>query len=216
MSGTGSPYDGRGRPAGGGRGRRPAGSDSREEIITAARRQFGELGYRRASMRGIAAEAGVDPRLILHFFGSKQELFVAVVDVPFDPQTTFERVLAAGAVGLGRRLAEVVLGVLESPEGRRTLTGLIRAAASEEAAASMVRDLVARRMLLPLASRVGGDRPEFRAALVASQVVGLTMARYVVGVPPLVEATHDELVAALAPVFDHYLTGPLDRAPNGV
>jgi AcrR family transcriptional regulator len=167
-------------------------------------------------MRGIAAEAGVDPRLILHFFGSKQELFVAVVDLPFDPATTFEHVLAAGAVGLGRRLAEVVLGVLESPEGRRTLTGLIRAAASEEAAASMVRDLVARRMLLPLASRVGGDRPEFRAAMVASQVVGLTMARYVVGVPPLAEATRDELVAALAPVFDHYLTGPLDLAPDGV
>src|SRR4051794_41794745 len=101
MSGTGSPHDGGGRPAGGGRGRRPAGSDSREEIITAARRQFGELGYRRASMRGIAAEAGVDPRLIPHFLGSKQEPFVGGGDVPVDPGTTLQQGVPAGGPGRG-------------------------------------------------------------------------------------------------------------------
>src|SRR4051794_41354956 len=119
MSGTDSPRAGRERRAGGQRGRRPAGSDSREEIVVAARRQFGELGYRRASMRGIAAEAGVDPRLILHFFGSKQELFVAVVDLPFDPATTFEQVLAAGAGGLGGGPAGGGPGVVRSPGGGR-------------------------------------------------------------------------------------------------
>ena len=194
----------------GGRGRRPAGSGTREAIVAAARRQFGELGYQRASLRSIAAEARVDPRLVLHFFGSKQELFASVVELPFDPETTFDALLEPGERGLGRRVAEFLLTILDSPEGRRTVTGLIRAAASEEEAAATIRDLVARRLLLPLASRVGRDRPELRASLVASQIVGLAMARHVVGLTPLATASQAELVAALAPVFDHYLAGRLD------
>ena len=194
----------------GGRGRRPAGSGTREAIAAAARRQFGELGYRRASLRSIADEAGVDPRLVLHFFGSKQELFAAVVELPFDPPEAFDALLGPGEQGLGRRVAEFLLAVLDSPEGRKTVTGLIRAAASEEEAAATIRELVARRLLLPLASRVGRDRPEFRASLVASQIVGLAMTRHVVGLAPLATASHAELVAALAPVFDHYLTDQLD------
>jgi Tetracyclin repressor-like, C-terminal domain len=107
-------------------------------------------------------------------------------------------------------VAEFVLAILDSPEGRKTATGLIRAAASEEEAAATIRELLARRLLLPLASRVGRDRPELRASLVASQIVGLAMARHVVGLTPLTTASHAELVAALAPVFEHYLTDPLD------
>jgi AcrR family transcriptional regulator len=193
-----------------GRGRRPAGSGTREAIAAAAQRQFGELGYRRTSLRSIAVEAGVDPRLVLHFFGSKQELFASVVELPFDPETAFDALLSPGEQGLGRRVAEFVLAVLDSPEGRKTITGLIRAAASEEEAAATIRDLVGRRLLLPLASRVARDRPELRASLVASQIVGLAMARHIVGLTPLATASHAQLIAALAPVFDHYLTGHLD------
>jgi AcrR family transcriptional regulator len=198
------------RVAAGGRGRRPAGSGTREAIAAAARRQFGALGYQRASLRSIAREAGVDPRLVLHFFGSKQQLFAAVVEIPFDPETVFDTLLAPGEQGLGRRVAEFLLTVLDSPEGRKTVTGLIRAAASEEEAAATIRELVAQRLLLPLAARVGRDRPELRASLVASQIVGLAMTRHVVGLTPLTTASRAELVAALAPVFDHYLTGHLD------
>lgn len=196
--------------ASGGRGRRPAGSGTREAIAAAARRQFGELGYQRASLRSIAGEAGVDPRLVLHFFGSKQELFASVVELPFEPEAAFDALLAPGEQGLGRRVAEFLLGILDSPEGRKTITGLIRAAVSEEEAAATIRELVARRLLLPLASRVGRDQPELRASLVASQVVGLAMARHVVGLTPLTTASHATLAAALAPVFEHYLTGHLD------
>ncbi|MGZ4613604.1 MAG: TetR/AcrR family transcriptional regulator [Kineosporiaceae bacterium] len=200
----------------GGRGRRPTGADTREAIMAAARRQFAEVGYRRASMRAIAAEAGVDPRLILHFFGSKQELFVAVVEFPFEPAEVFDRLLATppdargpGVPSMGRRFAEFVLSILEDPRARGTMTGLLRAAASEEEAAAMVRDLIATRMLLPFAKRVGRDRPEFRAALVASSIVGIVMARHVVAVPPMAEASAAEIVDAIAPVLDHYLTGDL-------
>jgi hypothetical protein len=127
--------------------------------------------------------------LVLHFFGSKQELFASVVELPFDPETTFDALLAPGEQGHGRRVAEFILGVLDSSEGRKTVTGLIRAAASEEAAAATIRELVAQRLLLPLASRVGRDRPELRASLVASQIVGLAMARHVVGLTPLTTAS---------------------------
>lgn len=190
------------------RGRRPTGSGTREAIEKVARRQFAELGYPGTTMRGIAKEAGVDPRLVGHFFGSKQQLFVAVVELPFDPEAVFDQLLAPGAVDLGRRLAGFVLGLQEDPRSRNTLTGLIRAAASEKPAAEMVRELLTARLLLPLARRVGGTDPELRAALLGSQIVGLTFARHVVGVHPLAQADRDRLVAAIAPVLEHYLTGP--------
>lgn len=195
------------------RGRRPSGSDTRGAIAEAARRQFGALGYRRASLRAIAAEAGVDQRLVAHFFGSKQELFAAVVELPFEPAIALDQLHAAGEAGVGRRLAEFVLSILESSDGRRTLTGLIRAAASEEQAARLIREFVTHRLLTPLADRVGRDHPDLRASLIASQIVGLTMTRHIVGLNPVVSAPRELLVDALAPVFEHYLSGELDSPP---
>lgn len=191
------------------RGRRPPGSGTKEAIAAAARSQFGAHGYQRTSLRSIAAEAGVDPRLVLHFFGSKQQLFLSVVELPFDPASVFPAILGDGGPGVGRRLAEFMVGVLDSPERRSIATGIVRAAASEEEAARLWRDVVAEKMLVPLASRVARDRPELRAALAGSQIVGLIMARHVVGVTALAEAPKDQLVDALAPVFEHYLTGDL-------
>jgi AcrR family transcriptional regulator len=191
------------------RGRRPAGSNTRAAIEAAARRRFAEVGYPRTTMRAIAADAGVDPRLISHFFGSKQELFVAVVELPFEPEPTFDALLSGGDAGVGGRLAEFVLGMLDRPETRSTILGVIRAAASEEAAAEQIRELLATRLLGPLARRVGADQPDLRAALVASQVVGLAFARHVVGFNALVEADRAALAGLLAKVFDVYL---LDRS----
>ncbi len=190
------------------RGRRPVGSGTREAIEAAAKRQFAELGYPGTTMRAVAAEAGVDTRLVTHYFGSKQELFVAVVELPFEPEPAFEMLLGPGREGIGARVAEFMIGVLDSTEGRQTVTGLLRAAASEDAAARMLRDLLVERLLTPLARRIGGNHPELRAALLGSQVAGLAMARHVVGLPDLVDAPSPVLVAALAPVAEHYLTSP--------
>jgi AcrR family transcriptional regulator len=160
-------------------------------------------------MRAIAADAGVDPRLITHFFGSKQQLFASVVEFPFDPETVFPMLLAGGGEDVGRRLAEFVLGVLENPQSRNVVTGIIRAAASEETAAAQLRDSVVSRVMMPLARQLGSDRPELRAALVGSQVVGMTFARHVVEIPALKSAQRAELVSALGRVFDVYLLGDL-------
>lgn len=190
------------------RGRRPVGSGTREAISAAARRQFAEFGYPGTTLRGIAREAGVDTRLVTHYFGSKQELFIAVVELPFDPEPAFAALLGPGPEGLGRRVAGFLLSVLDSTQGRQTITGLIRAAASEEAAAVMLRDLIVERLLTPMARRLGGENPELRAALLGSQVAGLAMARHVVGLPVLAATPSEVLAAAMAPVVEHYLTAP--------
>ncbi len=189
------------------RGRRPAGSDTKAAIEVSARRLFSELGYPRTTMRAIAADAGVDPRLITHFFGSKQQLFVAVVELPFDPETTFDTLLAGGGEDAGQQLAEFLLSLLENPRARSTLTGIMRAAASEEAAAAQIRDLVATRLLTALARHFGGEEPELRASMMASQIVGLTFVRHVVGAPALENADRTRLIAYLSQVFNLYLRG---------
>ena len=189
------------------RGRRPAGSGTREAIINAARQQFGELGYRRTTLRGVASIAGVDPRLVLHYFGSKKQLFLESVELPIDPDTVFARLFEPGPKGVGERAAEIIVAVLEEPTTQRVMVGLIRAAASEPEAAQLVREILTDRMLTPLAERVGGDHPELRASLMASQVVGLAMGRHVVELDPLATVSREQLVRAVAPVFEHYLTG---------
>jgi AcrR family transcriptional regulator len=196
------------------RGRRPAGSGTREAILAAASRAFAEQGYPRTTLRGIAREAGVDTRLVTHYFGSKQDLFIAVVELPFDPEQVMPALLAPGREGVGYRLATFAVGMLETPAARQTMTGLLRAAASEEAAAERVRDLLTERLLGPLARHLGGDQPELRAALAGAQVAGIAFGRHVIALPRLAQASPEELVAAVGPVLEHYLTGDLSpRAP---
>ncbi len=190
------------------RGRRPVGSRTQEAIAAAAKRHFADFGYPGTTLRGIATDAGVDTRLVTHYFGSKQELFLAVVDLPFEPAEAFEVLLGPGRQGLGLRVATFMVGVLDSTAGRQTITGLLRAAASEEAAAQMLRSMLIERMLTPLAHRLGGQNPELRAALLGSQVAGLAMARHVVGLPVLNSIPSPALAAALGPVVEHYLTSP--------
>jgi AcrR family transcriptional regulator len=194
------------------RGRRPAGSGTREAILAAASRAFAEQGYPRTTMRAIARDAGVDTRLVTHYFGTKQDLFVAVVELPFDPEVVMARVVGQGPDGVGHRLATFAVGMMETPEARRTMTGLLRAAASEEEAALRVRDLLVARLLTPLAHHIGGDHPDLRAALTGAQIAGLVVGRHIVGLPRLAQATPEELVAAVAPVLQHYLTGDLSPA----
>jgi AcrR family transcriptional regulator len=196
------------------RGPRPAGSDTREAILQAARAQFGELGYRRTTLRSVAAAVGVDPRLVLHYFGSKRELFMASVELPVDTRTLLGQAFTAGGGSLGERVARGLVALIEEPRTRHIAAGVIRAAASEPEAAALIRQVLTERALLPLTEHLDSDRPHLRASLVASQFVGLVMARYVVGIEPLASASVDEVVAAVGPVFDHYLVGELTGAAS--
>jgi AcrR family transcriptional regulator len=190
-------------------GRRPGTSGTREAIGDAARRLFAERGFDRTSIRAIADAAGVDQALVMHFYGSKQRLFVTVVELPFDPEVVIPGLLEGDREELGRRLAGFLLSVLESEQGRERITGLMRAAASEPEAARLVRELVSTRIFKPLTEALDVDDAPLRATLVGSQVIGLTMARYVVGLEPLASAPPESVAAAVAPTFQRYLLGPL-------
>src|SRR4051794_4110195 len=120
-------------------GRRPGESGTRAAIADAARRQFAEFGFDRTSMRKVAQEAGVDPTLVSHFYGSKAQLFVAVMELPFDPTQAVQPLIAGPPEQAGDRLARFVLQVLESEEGRRRVVGILRAATSEPEAGRLVR-----------------------------------------------------------------------------
>jgi AcrR family transcriptional regulator len=192
------------------RGRRPGTSGTRDAILDAARRQFAERGYDRTSVRGIAAEAGVDPALVTHFFGSKHRLFVEVVEFPFDPAAVLPRVFAGDPAAIGTRLAEVIVSLLENPDARARITGVVRAAASEPEAARMVRELLMREIWKPAAELLGVEDAELRMNLVGSQVVGVVMARHIVAAEPLASLSPEELVAAIGPTLQRYLAEPLE------
>jgi AcrR family transcriptional regulator len=190
-------------------GRRPGDSGTREAIAEAARRGFAELGYDRTTIRGVAEEAGIDPALVMHYFGSKQKLFLAVMELPFDPGRELPPLLAGPRSQAGLRLARFALGVMEDPSARTVLIGILRAAASEPEAARLTRELIAGQIVAAFSESLTVDQPELRANLVASQVVGLVIARHVIQVEPLASLDSEALIEAIAPNLQRYLTRPL-------
>jgi len=202
MSGVGTGRR-RGRP----RGR----SATRDAIAEVARRQFAGSGYDRTTMRTIAAEAGVDPALVVHFFGSKQRLFVSVLELPFDPSAVLPAVLAGDSKDAGRRLAEFVADVLDDPAQRDRFAAVVRAAASEPAAAELLRSLLAERVYPYFVEAFGGDNAELRQNLIGSFLVGLVMTRHVARLEPIASADKARLVELLAPTLQ-----PRRRDPRTV
>jgi AcrR family transcriptional regulator len=194
-------------------GRRPGAGGTREKILAAARFHFAEAGYDGATIRGIAGEAGVDPALVLHYFGSKEGVFLAAVEFPIDPAVVIPPLLAPGLDGLGTRLAGFFLETWDSPLGS-PLLGLIRSVVGSERAAEILRDFVSREVLGRLAEALELDQPQLRASLAASQLVGLAMLRYVVKLEPLASARPEEVAAWLGPSIQRYLTDPTVTAPR--
>ena len=193
-------------------GRRPGQSGTREAILAAARRQFAEQGYDRTSLRGVAAEAGVDQALVAHYFGGKQRLFIEVVRLPFEPSQLLPLLLEGDRETVGERLAAFFASVLESPEGRARVLGVLRAAATEPEAARMLREFLRGELWAPLAQQLGVEDAELRVTLAGSQLVGMVMARHVIAVEPLAALSGDELADLLAPTLQRYLVGELRRS----
>ena len=191
------------------RGRRPGPSGTREAITQAARRQFAELGYDRATIRSVAAEAGVDPALVVHYFGSKQRLFLAAIELPFEVSELVERLQSGPREQVGERVARFAHGVLENPDARARWTGMIRAAASDPDAAGILREVLTQRIFEPLAEALGSEDARLRANLASSQMVGLVMARYIIAIEPLASADAETIVSAIAPTLQRYLVEPL-------
>jgi AcrR family transcriptional regulator len=192
-------------------GRRPGVGGTRERILAAARSHFAEAGFDNATIRGIAGAAGVDPALVLHYFDSKEGTFRAAVNIPLEPAEFLPRLLEPGLDGLGERLVLFFVTTWDSPTGS-PLLGLIRSVVTNQTAAALLRDFVSREILARLAERLELDRPELRAALAASQLIGLAMLRYVVKVEPLASASPTDLSAWLGPTLQRYFTDPAATA----
>ena len=190
------------------RGRRPGAPDTRAEVLAAARSSFAEKGFRGTTIRAVAATAGVDPALVHHYFGSKDDLFVAALRIPVDPREVLAPVVAAGPDGAGERLLRTFLGVWDDPEVQPALVALVRSIMSDDTG-GLVRDAFIPVVIGPVLASLVADRPEARIPLVVSQMVGLIVTRYVVAIPQMVAMPADDVVARVAPTLQHYLTGDL-------
>jgi AcrR family transcriptional regulator len=191
------------------RGRRPGPTETPEAIRVAATRQFSEVGFDRATIRSIAAEAGVDPALVIHHFGSKQRLFVESVQLPFPPEELIAQLASGPRSQVGERAIRFILSVLANDDARARWLGLIRSAVTEPEATRVFREILTTRIFRPLAEQLGMDDAPLRASLAGSQVIGLVMARHIVLVEPIASLDEDRLVEVVAPTLQRYLAGPL-------
>ena len=195
------------------KGRRPGSPDTQTEILEAAGREFTNRGYDGATIRGIATAAGVDPALVLHYFGSKEQLFVATLHVPVNPAAVLRGVLDEAAPGyLGEQLISTMLGVWDATAHRNPLIAVLRSVTGEGPVADTVRQFIERSIIASFTDRLPGPEPQLRAVLIGSQVAGLLLVRYVVRLEPLASADRRRLAVIYGPTIERYAYGELPPA----
>jgi len=190
------------------RGRRPGSPDTRAQILDAARSLFADRGFGGTTIRAIGAEAGVDPALVHHYFGSKDDLFMSALELPVDPRTVLAPVVAAGVDGAGERLLRTFLGIWDDPVNQQRFIGLFRRVIEPDGG-RLLSDGFVPVVLGPVGQALGIDHPEVRMPLVASQMIGLILTRYVLRVEPLAGMPAEQVVATYAPTIQRFLTDPL-------
>ncbi len=157
----------------------------------------------------------MDPALVHHYFGSKDDLFLAALQIPVDPRTLVPQAFADGVEVAGERLLRLFLSVWDDPAARLPLLAVVRSSLAHESPESLLQQGILRMILGPIRHAALPDEPERRASLVISQMLGLVVARYVLELEPLASMSQDELVAAVAPTLQRYLTGALAPAGPG-
>lgn len=188
-------------------GRRPGGPDTRQAILDSARAEFAARGYENTSMRAIARSAEVNSALLHHYFGTKEQLFLAALDFPIRPRDLVAQVLGGDREQVGERLVRFAFGMLENPASRERVLAVLRAAATNEEMARLLRGFIERELVAAVATALEVPNPRLRAELAMTQIVGMIMGRYVLAAEPLASAPVDELVPLLAPTLQRYLVG---------
>jgi AcrR family transcriptional regulator len=191
-----------------GRGRRPGAPDTRAEILTSARTLFAARGFANTSVRAVAADAGVDPALVHHYYGTKDDLFMSALEIPVDLRALLAPVVEQGADGAAERLLRTFLGVWDDPEHQAAFVVLFRSLI-EPSGERLLKEGFLPVVMRPVAEALGLERPELRIQLVASQIFGLIICRYVLRLQPLAAMTEDQVVGTYAPTLQRYLTGEL-------
>ena len=187
-------------------GRRAGDSHTRQTILATAREQFARHGYAGVSVRAIAAAAGVDPATIRHFYGSKDELFAATLQFPPQMAQRLIQALQGDHDRLGERLVRAYLSLWEDPASAEPLLIIVRSALTTPRAAEHLRAIFTAQTIRPFTAALGGPKPDTRAALAGTHLFGIAIARYVVRIEPLASMNREELITAIAPAIQHYLT----------
>jgi AcrR family transcriptional regulator len=176
-------------------------------VLTAARNEFATKGFDRTTMRGIASVAGVDAALVHHYFGSKDDLFLAALEIPFDPRVVIPALAADGVPGLGHRIATTFVTMWDVEENRLPLVAMFRAAMTNEETSTLLRNGLARLVLDTMSEVIDVPDGRMRAQLVASQLLGLALTRYVLALEPLASMPPADVVAVIGPTLQRYLDG---------
>ena len=194
-------------------GRRSGKPDTRSEILSAARSLFAAEGFESVSLRRVASEAGVDPSLIHHYFGSKDDLFMASIELPVDPGAEIAAVLQGGEIeGAGARLMRAFAAIWEGPHHDKMLAA-VRTMLSKPGLALGMRHLFQHRVVTAIGGAFGDriDHADLRASFVATQVFGLVVVRYLLKLEPICSMSVDQLAEAIGPNLDRYLTMPVEH-----
>jgi AcrR family transcriptional regulator len=189
---------------------RPRGqSDTREKILLSARELFARNGFDRTSVRSIASAAGVDAALVHHYFGTKQQLFAAAIHIPIDPMQVLGPMRETPVAELGWKLPALLLPLWDSELGSGFIATLRSLLAGEDV--SLVRSFLQEVISVEVGRRV--DEPpgsgRVRVQFVASQLVGVVMARYILELEPFASLPIEQIAETIAPNLQHYLTGDL-------
>jgi AcrR family transcriptional regulator len=188
-------------------GRRPGSADTRGQILDAARAAFGERGFDGATMRDIAARAGVDPALVHHYYGTKQQLFMAAMQFPIDFPAVMAMAMAGPPELVGENVVRAVLGAWESPATAPLILGIVRSATTDPIAAGMLQQFLTSGPLHEIGSVLEQPDVQLRAVLAGSHLIGLAMARYVIKIEPLASANIETIVRMVGPTIQRYLLG---------
>ncbi|GAA6525110.1 TetR family transcriptional regulator [Intrasporangium sp. DVR] len=183
--------------------------DVRGDILTAARALFASRGFKGTTMRAVAEGAGVDVALVPYYFGNKDGLFAAALELPVDPHQKIDEVFAAGLDGIGERIVRTVGSILDDPTTGPALLGLMRSALSEDTGHEVIRDFIDSVIIGSYARHLHRPDARARASLAATQIIGMVLARRVVGIEPVASMSVDELAAHVGPTIQRYLAGDL-------
>ncbi|MEU4410063.1 TetR family transcriptional regulator [Streptosporangium sp. NPDC023963] len=187
-------------------GRRPGSADTRGQILAAARETFAEKGFDKATIRGIARQAGVDPALVHHYFSGKEGMFVEAMDLPITPDIVLSAVTAVPREQAAERLVRLILTITADAGARQPVLALVRTAMTNEQMVVTIREFLGQALL----GRVGEalDVPPVRMEAAFAQMFGVVLVRYVLKLEPLASVDIEDLVKLLTPTIQGYLDPP--------
>ncbi|WP_423299441.1 TetR family transcriptional regulator [Glutamicibacter sp. PAEs-4] len=191
---------------------RPKGSTTgttKAAILRAASKEFSHAGYEAASLRSVARRAGVDPALVHHYFKDKDDLFVQAMHIPVNPGEIIAQAATAPLEQMGEALVRALLTTWRKPAFRTAATAMIRGLISSSSATKILRPFLQKEIFSRLGSRLPEDSAEPRVALVASQIIGLIVARYIIDLEPVASMDDEQVIELVAPTIQRYLTGEL-------